>query len=688
MKRFQRNIDGFYDVEEQLPRYLRTVAEEGFERARTERREIDSREAAMENGERKRAYFLDAIGGLPNERCELRPERTGRLRRDGYDVETVVFESLPNFHVTANVYVPRENGDEGENGDENGEEHTDEGKHENRMYPGVLFCCGHSDLGKGASVYQQVCIELARNGFVVLAIDPLGQGERHQFYDPETGELPRRNTTEHTFLNRQCAFAGANVARYMVWDGIRALDYLECRADVDSDRIGVTGNSGGGLQTAYLMLVEERIDAAVPCCFITSKRAYMDTGQGQDGEQIIHRAIDRGPRYDDFLSAFAPKPVLVGAAQSDFLPIEGARRSYERARSVYERFDREDSIDITVADDTHGFSPPLREATVNWFVEHLRDETPDFRTESPEPNDPEELHCTAAGEVRASFSDETTITALNRAYIAANAPHAATSPEVSDTERYAKEMRERVRRRFDLERHKPSLSPRRYETERVDGITWEKVFFPVERDPTVVVTGIVARTNDDLEPSGDPLVLLYDHGTDEVENRTSGIRDLVADHGFVLAFDPRGVGAVRARDVNTPLMNGGNYDDYHGTKGKLAADATMLGTSLLAMQVFDCCRGCEYLQDRLGDDIDVAVEGHSSMALHALLTAVAAPAIRTVSLTNPVPSFHEMATSPDTTIDHGLTVHGVIGELDVPQLLPALYDREIRWTGGEPSRYR
>ncbi|WP_223301990.1 S9 family peptidase [Haladaptatus sp. R4] len=511
MKRFQRNIDGFYDVENQLPRYLRAVAEEGFERARTERREIDGRQAAMADADRKRAYFLDAIGGLPDERCELRAERTGRLRRDGYDVENVVFESLPDFHVTANVYVPREARDE------RTDESSGEREDGNRAFPGVLFFCGHSDLGKGAAVYQQVCIDLVRNGFVVLAIDPLGQGERHQFYDPETGELPRRNTTEHTFLNQQCTFAGANVARYMVWDGIRALDYLERRPDVDSDRIGVTGNSGGGLQTAYLALVEDRIDAAVPCCFITSKRAYMDTGQGQDGEQIIHRAIDRGPRYDDFLSAFAPKPVLVGAARSDFLPIEGARRSYERARSVYEQYDREDAIDIAVADDTHGFGPTLREATVNWFREHLRNETPDFRTDSPEPNDSEELHCTAAGEVKAEFPDETTVTALNRAYIAANAPDAATRPEVSDADRYAREMRERVRQRFDLDCRRPALHPRRYETERADGITWEKVFFPTERDPTVVVTGIVARADDGLEASGDPLLLLYERGTDDVE---------------------------------------------------------------------------------------------------------------------------------------------------------------------------
>lgn len=672
MKRFQRNVDGFYDVENQLPRYLREIADEQFERARAERKRIDGRRAAEKHAEQKRAYFLDAIGGLPEEQCELRSKQTGKLRREGYDVETIVFESLPNFHVTANVYVPRRN--KNEDG-------------ENEEYPGVLFCCGHSDKGKGSHLYQRACIDLVRNGFVVFAIDPLGQGERHQFYNPETRELPRRNTTEHTYLNQQCAFAGANVARYMVWDGIRALDYLEGRPDVDSNRLGVTGNSGGGLQTAYLMLVEDRIDAAVPCCFVTSKEEYMETGQGQDGEQILYRAIDRGPRYDDFLSAFAPKPTLVGAARSDFLPIEGVRQTYERAQSVYEHYNTEEAIDIAVADETHGFSPHLREAMVNWFRVHLRGKTPDFRTRAPETDDPTDLHCTSTGEVLADFTNETTVTELTREYIAANVSHAATPPQVSDVEQYAKEMRKRVIQRFDLDRNRPTLNPRHYETETVDGITWEKVFFPTERDPTVVVTGIIAHASDGHKANNDPLVLLYERGTDEVADRVDEIQNLVDEYGTVLTLDPRGIGAVCARDVNTPLMNGGEYDDYHGTKNKLAADAMMMGTSLLSMQVFDVTRGCEYLCDRLGDGGDVAVEGHGSMAIHALLTAVATPTVRMLSLVNPAPSFYERATTPDTTIDHGLTVHDVVGTVDIPQLLPALYDREIRWTGVDPSQY-
>lgn len=288
MKQFARNVDGYYDVESQLPRYLRELAAEQFECAAAERDRIDDATDADARRERMRLQFREALGGLPARDTALNPQCTGTIDREGYAIETVVFESLPGFHVTANLYRPAD---------------SDGGP-----FPGVLFLCGHSATGKAAPVYQKVCVDLVRNGFVVLAVDPLCQGERHQFYDPETGALPRQNTIEHTYLGHQCAVPGANVARYFVHDGIRAIDYLVSRPEVDPDRLGVTGNSGGGMQTGYLMLVEDRLDAAVPCCFVTSKEAYMETGQGQDGEQIIHRASNGVPAATTSFRRSRPAP--------------------------------------------------------------------------------------------------------------------------------------------------------------------------------------------------------------------------------------------------------------------------------------------------------------------------------------------------------------------------------------------
>lgn len=671
MDGFRENLDGFYDVENQLPRYLRERAAEYFEAERTRKARIDTVGAHERRVERVRESFLEEIGGLPTDRTPLNAETTGVLDRNGYAIERIVYESLPDFHVTGNFYRPDGDG----------------------PFPAVLFLCGHALSAKSSPGYQRACIELARNGIAAFAIDPIGQGERVQSYDPETGEAPRANTREHTYLAQQCLVAGANLARYFLRDMIRGLDYLEGRADVDDERLGATGNSGGGMQTGYLALIDDRLAAAAPCCFVTSREAYMKTGQAQDGEQIVHRAIERGPNYDDFVTAFAPKPMLIGAAQSDFLCIEGCRRTFERAREVYELYDRSERVDLVVADDTHGLSAPLREAMVDWFREHLRGVDPTFETGDPAPEtgdlpteDEETLACTATGQVVAEYDDETRVVDLNREYVRDRFDDAGRVPSVADHDAYAERTREAVVDRLDLDRGRHELHPRRIETEVDDaaGVRWEKVFFYSE--PGVIVAGILAEALDAPETSL-PTVVLPDRGTDEFDDHEERIAALARERGIAMAFDPRGVGAVRARAVNTPLANGGEYFDYHGTEYKLASDAIMMGTSLFGMRVYDVLRSREYL-DRRDDANAFGIVGEGVGALHALYAAVVDDRFRTVSAESVPTTFYDLATTADFDIDFRLNVHGLVGRCDVPHLVAALEDRTLQVDGIDLDRTR
>lgn len=380
---------------------------------------------------------------------------------------------------------------------------------------------------------------------------------------------------------------------------------------------------------------------------------------------------------------------MIGAAQSDFLCIEGVHDTSERASAVYGCYDATGALELAVADETHGFSPQLRESPVNWFRDHLADAPPTFETGDPATIDPTALHCTDEGEVLAAFPDERTVTDLNRAYVAERAPTiGAPSVDTDEDGGYdARSMRDAVIERFDLETEGQPCYPRAYEQETVDGVTWEKVFFLAERDPPTVVTGFVARDPDGPTNDQTPLVVLYDGGTDAVHHHVDELTDRVSEHGFVLALDPRGVGAVRPRNVNTPLMNGGEFGDYHGTENKLAADALMLGTSLVALQTYDVLRARDFLLERLGDSTDIAIEGHGSSAYHATLGAVAEPAVSELHLVDPIEPFHERATAREITVDHRLTVHGVVGTFDFPQLLPALANRTVCWTNADPERY-
>lgn len=191
------------------------------------------------------------IGAFPA-RTPLRPRLTGRLERDGYSIEKVIFESRPHYYVTGNVYVPHGKG----------------------PFPGVICPVGHWGSGKYLEDYQRLGIDLARHGFVALVYDVAGQGERVQYFNPVLGRTILDPGTSEWFVTiEHWLSAGPNIlgpdnfASYIIWDGVRALDYLTERRDVDASRLACTGVSGGGLQTELLAALDERIKIAIPVCY-------------------------------------------------------------------------------------------------------------------------------------------------------------------------------------------------------------------------------------------------------------------------------------------------------------------------------------------------------------------------------------------------------------------------------------
>src|SRR5207245_8018337 len=160
---------------------------------------------------------------------------------EGYTIEKVIFESLPGFFVTANLYRPNPPG----------------------RYPAVLLQSGHTQEGKPEP--QRLAANLALKGFVALAFDPLGQGEREQSYDSQVDHpLAGWSVNEHIQAGAQAILVGESVARYFIWDAKRALDYLVSRPDVDSTRLGAAGCSGGGALTTFIGALDQRLKAVVP----------------------------------------------------------------------------------------------------------------------------------------------------------------------------------------------------------------------------------------------------------------------------------------------------------------------------------------------------------------------------------------------------------------------------------------
>lgn len=335
--------------------------------------------------------LMKIVGPFP-EKTPLNPRITETLVKEGVKVEKLVYESQPGFYVTAALFMPE----------------NLEGK-----APAIIYCSGHTELGFRSDTYQHKILNLVRKGFIVLAFDPLGQGERMQ-YPEANGEESKIGgpTKEHGYAGAQCFISGSSLAQHMIWDGIRSVDYLLTRPEVDPQQIGMTGRSGGGTQTAYITAFDDRIHAAATEAYITSLDILLKTKGPQDAEQNFMYFIEQGLDLADLLEVRAPKPAMIISTTRDFFSIEGARQAYEEVQQAYRVFGKQENISMSEDDDVHASTPKNREAMYAFFQKHLQnpgsaedEEVPLFTLE--------ELQVTSTGQV-ATALDSKNVFDLNR----------------------------------------------------------------------------------------------------------------------------------------------------------------------------------------------------------------------------------------------------------------------------------
>lgn len=646
MLTFGPHVDGYHDVENQVIDDIRNRARERFARQAEEKAAVTTVAEHERRRETLRGRFLDAIGGLPTERTPLNMECTGKLHRGSYVVEKLIYQSLPEFYVTAALYVPK-------------------GITESR--PAVVFVHGHSDEGKSYAEYQKVCVDLAENGFVVLAVDPPGQGERFQYFDPESGKrIIGGCTTEHTHAGIQFNLGGGSVGRHFIWDVMRGIDYLETRREVDPSKIAVTGNSGGGTQSVLLMMSETRLAAAVPCTFVMTLESYMMTGQPQDSEQIVPGCFAHGPDHDDYLTMLAPKPVLVGAAAYDFFPIEGAHEAVRRAKSVYALYGAEDSVDISVAPTRHLYSSHLRQACVNWLRVHLCGLPGDFVTGTPDILPPEQLWATPNGQVLDLHPSSRTVFDLNRERLATACPDP--KPITGDAERAGRvaRIRDDVRDVLGVRDDGADLPmyPRIIAESEVDGYACEKLFFFSE--PGITVTAVVVHPKPGVDLRRTDIVL-FEGGTDDIPDRREWMVKRLADGIRLCVFDTRGTGAVRTRSI-------GSRGGPHAFAYKLACDAMMLGGSTLGPRVFDVTRAHDYLTTR--DDVtDIGLYGIGRGAIDGYFAAALIGDLTRAEFEDMLYSYRHLTDTryyDRDTYNLETMAYGILTRFDLVDLLPCL----------------
>jgi cephalosporin-C deacetylase-like acetyl esterase len=328
-----------------------------------------------------RNKILQLIGGLPEYSGPLNARVTGQIDAGNYTIEKVLFESLPKYYVTASLYLPKAGG----------------------RHPAVLLPLGHWEQGKPAA--QLIAGNLALKGFVVLAYDPMGQGERLQAFDKRLGgSLAGGSVYQHLQAGAQSLLAGDSYARYHIWDAKRAVDYLVSRAEVDSGHVGATGCSGGGTITTYISALDERIKAAAPACYANSWHMLL-SGPTGDAEQTFAGFLSSGLDMTDYVELFAPKPWLMASTENDFFTPAGAKIVYDEAKRWYDTIGGEGRVKWVVGPGGHGTPLPVREAIYDWMIRWLADGKGSAKEQEVKLRPDFEFRVTKSGQVATEFPD-------------------------------------------------------------------------------------------------------------------------------------------------------------------------------------------------------------------------------------------------------------------------------------------
>jgi len=620
--------------------YLKRLAYEAFDRRKAGYDKIKTVEQQMEYGRRMREFFVAQLGGFPD-RTPLNAKVVGRLDRDGYRIEKVIFESQPRHYVTAVLYLPL-------------------GK---PPYPAVLVPCGHSVNGK--ALYQSVCIFLAKEGLAAFCYDPIGQGERYQRLDPK-GKPLFDPCTEHTLVGVGSTLLGTNTARYRIWDGMRAMDYLASRSDIDPKRIGCTGNSGGGTLTSYLMALDERIVCAAPSCYLTTLRRLIDTIGPQDAEQNIYGQIAHGMDHADYLLMRAPQPTLMCVATRDYFAIDGAWQTFREAKRWYTRMGYPERVEIAETDMTHGFSPLLRLASVRWMRRWLLGADdgvtePDFKVMTDE-----QMQCSPRGQV-----------------MLMDGARSVFDINVEIEERLARQRREfwektpggealqRVREiagiRSAAELPQPTVETVGSLTR--DGYVIEKLRIGPEPGITLPALAFVPE-----KPNADAWLYLHGGGKHVDAGPAGRIEELVRKGSLVLAVDLPGIGETEDK------KSGDASQRYFPSNTTGYFLAYLLGKSYVGMRAEDVLVCGRFLAGyRAGQTPRrvhvIAIGEVGPPALHAV--ALEPDLFASLRLDRSLDSWSNVVRTAVTRNQLINTVHGALKTYDLPDLLATLPKEKV-----------
>ncbi|MBI2480283.1 MAG: acetylxylan esterase [Planctomycetia bacterium] len=603
--------------------------------------QLKTPEQIQEYQQRLRDFFIQQLGGLP-ERTPLNARTVRTIRADGYRIELVIYESQPRHHITANLYLPEGDG----------------------PFPGIVVSSGHSRTGKTADYNQRFGIMLAKQGLAALCFDPIGQGERSQILDEQGNPKYSGTTTEHFLIGVGSTLVGRSTATYRVWDGMRSIDYLVSRPEIDPARIGYTGCSGGGTLTSYVMALDDRVACAAPACYLTTFRRLIETIGPQDAEQNIFGQIAFGLDQPDYVLMRAPRPTLISATTGDFFDYQGAWDNYRQSKRIYGRLGFPERVDLVEIEGSHGVQPQNLATIAHWMKRWLLDRDEPVAVAELETRLPEELLCTPSGQVL-HLPEGRSVFDLNAEREAKLATQRKQKWATESREAMAQKIRDRAGVRSDEE-----LKPPKFE----DAGRIQRGEYHIDRlllrtDSGVPLAGLTFHPK---SPQDDAYLYLHDSGKLGDSEPDGPIEQLVNDGYAVVSIDLRGQGETAS----------GKRDELL-TDWKTYYLAYLLGRPLLGLRVEDALASghfVAYYQKPKDKPRRVHLVGVGQAGIVALHAAALRPELfASVTLRGTPRDWSSIVKQsvPSGQLDSAL--HGALEDYDLPDLVRLIGEDKVRY---------
>jgi cephalosporin-C deacetylase-like acetyl esterase len=638
------------DYTRDLERYLVRLTNEARERRKGVVNAISTRQGVLDRQQFVVTEIWKMLGG-PLDRTPLNARVIGSVERPGYRIEKVTYESRPRLYVTANVYVP-------------------EGT---ARRPAILGPLGHSANGKAWPSYQRLFSNLARKGYVVLAYDPFGQGERIEYPGSRPGQSALGGgTSEHEYAGRRLILLGANFGLFRAWDGIRGIDYLLTRADVDPERIGCCGQSGGGTLTQFLAALDSRIRVAVVSMGNTENLAHENVeppGSADDAEQNIVPAPSRGIDRADLLYAFAPKPLLMTITLHDaghtYSPeyVSSSRDLLDEYKRAYGLLGAADRVALQATTVSHGYVYEMRRATYGWFNRwfDMKNVDDDESSQAVEPD--ATLFVTSTGFVTTSFGGETALSLTRQMTDAVHRPSSLSADDV----------RSRIRRVLGIEEsHAAALSARVLATIKKPGYRAEQFEFTSDQE---IRTPGWLLTPDNARPSTPTLLYVGEAAAwSSVAEDAFAERLCATGRCRVAVIDVRGRGDTA---IGFPPRGRFYFPGRITDEAYLTWFTLLLGKPLLGGQIYDTLRALDYLRSRADPDGPVSLVGDGPHGVIALYAAALDARVRGVALRGTVTDYRSLAVAERYSQPFGIYAYGILREFDLPDVARAVGPRPV-----------